>query len=108
MLHVLIKALIERLGAAPSQKLLDLVLAWQKSPKRILHTALAECLGLFAEVQRGSAASQFCTLALPALASVLPSTTDVQAAGLSLTVSGVTSSSWRTDYSVARAFEKIL
>ena len=50
MLHVLMKALLGRVGGPGRQKVLGLVLAWRQSPKRVLHAALAETLGLFVEV----------------------------------------------------------
>jgi len=70
MLHVLIKALLGRVGGSAKQRLVDVALPWRHSPKRALHVALAECLGLFAEADPTNA-KQLLPVALPALAGVL-------------------------------------
>jgi len=100
MLHVLIKSLLERVGTEQCRKLLDLALSWHRSPKRILHAALAEVLGLFAEGQRTNT-SQLYALALPALAAVLKNAVNAEAISNS-------APAWRTVYAVGRSFEKML
>eukprot|EP00397_Hematodinium_sp_SG-2012_P000138 GEMP01000138.1.p1 GENE.GEMP01000138.1~~GEMP01000138.1.p1 ORF type:complete len:2984 (+),score=778.20 GEMP01000138.1:39-8990(+) len=50
MLHILIKALLERVSADTRQHLLAAVTGWQKSPKPLLLAALAEALGLMTPV----------------------------------------------------------
>mmetsp|Transcript_47002 Transcript_47002/g.135426 ORF Transcript_47002/g.135426 Transcript_47002/m.135426 type:complete len:1019 (+) Transcript_47002:3-3059(+) len=111
MLHVLIKALLGRVGADTRQKLLELALPWAGSPKRILHAALAECLGLFAEVVEGvDGFVQLLRVALPVLAKLRLSAAAAEkdpTVQLQLQM-GKGTQPWRVVYAVHRALERMI
>jgi len=109
MLHVLIRTLLGRLNPSSRDRLLELVLQWGQSPKRALHAALAECLGLFSEaVASGNSTAstqQLLEPALPALARVLR----LYEESLSSDSAPSTGTPpWRLAYAVCKGFERML
>jgi len=110
MLHVLIKKLLVRVGVAGRQRLLQLAMPWARSPKRVLHAALAECLGLFAEVpEAGDGLVQLLRTALPALGTMVRSVgAEDDDAILAQTQSEKGTPAWRVAYAAHRAFERLL